>query len=116
MVGFLLIWCVWAGSNSVIAGSFAGGTGQVGDPCQIATAEQLISIKSDPNLLDKHFILMADIDLNPDLPGGRVFDEALIGHTEAYAFRGSFDGNGHVIRNMNIQAPDIRVVGLKMRR
>jgi hypothetical protein len=32
------------------AGPFAGGTGDPGDPYQIATAEQLISIGSDPNL------------------------------------------------------------------
>ncbi|MBN2128495.1 MAG: hypothetical protein JW741_03330, partial [Sedimentisphaerales bacterium] len=112
MVGLLLVWRMWAGSSSVIAGPFAGGTGQVDDPYQIATAEQLISIKSDPNLLDKHFILTADIDLSPELPEGRVFDEALIGHTEEYAFRGHFDGDGHVIRNMTIQAPEVRSVGL----
>ncbi len=112
MVGLLLVCLVWAGGSSVIAGSFSGGTGQVGDPYHITTAEQLISIKSDPNLLNKHFILMADIDLNPDLPGGRVFDEALIGHTEACTFRGWFDGNGHVIRNMHIQAPDTGAVGV----
>ena len=96
----------------MIAGPFAGGFGQIGDPYQIATAEQLISIKSDPNLLDKHFILTSDIDLSPDLPGGRVFDEALIGHIEENAFRGHFDGNGHVIRNMTIQAPDTQAAGL----
>jgi hypothetical protein len=58
--------------------SFAGGTGEPNDPYQVATAAQLISIGSDPNLLSKHFVLVADIDLDPNLPGGRVFDRVVI--------------------------------------
>ena len=42
------------GANDV--GRFAGGTGEPNDPYQIATADQLISIGSDPNLLDKHYL------------------------------------------------------------
>ncbi|MFB0524552.1 MAG: hypothetical protein ACETVZ_03365, partial [Phycisphaerae bacterium] len=42
------------------AGEFAGGTGEPNAPYQIATAEQLTSIGSDPSLLDKHFILVND--------------------------------------------------------
>ena len=67
---------------STYAAEFAGGTGEPNDPYQIATAEQLISIGSDPNLLDKHFILVNDIDLDPNLPGGRVFDRAVIAPCE----------------------------------
>jgi hypothetical protein len=95
---------------------FAGGTGEPNDPYQIATAEQLISIGADPNLLDKHFVLVADIDLDPRLPGGRVFDRAVIAHDPndywGYGFTGSLDGRGHVIRNLNIDAPEGESVGL----
>lgn len=49
------------------AHEFAGGTGEPNDPYGITTAEQLISIGSDPTLLDKHFILLNDIDLAPNL-------------------------------------------------
>ena len=48
------------------AAEFAGGTGEPDDPYQIATAGQLLSLGTDPNLRTKHFILVADIDLDPD--------------------------------------------------
>ncbi|NIM08947.1 MAG: hypothetical protein GTO53_07330, partial [Planctomycetales bacterium] len=59
------------------AGGFAGGTGQWDDPYRIATAEQLVSLGADPNLLDKHFVLVADIDLKAGLSGGKVFERAV---------------------------------------
>jgi hypothetical protein len=80
---------------------FAGGTGEPNNPYQIATAEQLIAIGSDPNLLNKHFILVADINLDPNLPGRRVFDQPVIG-AAATGFSGSFDGRGRTIANMHI--------------
>jgi hypothetical protein len=92
---------------------FAGGTGESNSPYQIATAEQLVSIGSDPNLLDKHFVLIADIDLDPDAPGGRVFDRAVIAPISETAdpnrvglearFSGVFDGGGHTISNLTIR-------------
>ncbi len=95
------------------AAEFAGGTGTADDPYQIATAEQLCSIGSDPNLLDKHFVLIAEIDLDPNLPGGKVFDRAVIASTadgidpitdfHGTAFSGVFDGNDHTISNLTIQ-------------
>ena len=85
---------------------FAGGTGEPNDPYQIATAEQLIAIGSDPNLFDKHFVLTADIDLDPNLPSRKTLREAVMEWpaTEPKGFgtalfHGSFDGAGHVIRN-----------------
>ncbi len=90
---------------------FAGGTGEPNDPYQIVTAEQLISIGTDPNLMDKNLILINDIDLNPNLPGGRVFTDALIapdesdgvsGHSGS-SFRGVLDGQGHTIANLHIE-------------
>jgi hypothetical protein len=102
-------------NTPVFAYTFAGGTGEPNDPFQIATAEQLISIGSDPNLLDKHFILLNDIDLDPNLPGGQVFTKAVIGLVDYYAntmrsgyframpFAGGFDGGGHVIRHLVIK-------------
>ena len=69
----------WAAYDMAISSGVPksmGGTGEPNDPYQIATAEQLIAIGSDPNLLDKHFLLVADIDQDPNLAGGRVFDNA----------------------------------------
>ncbi len=89
---------------------FAGGTGEPNDPYQIATAEQLISIGSDPNLLDKHFVLLNDLDLDPNLPGGQVFTRAVIAPDmdpaedfQGMPFTGSFDGNGHIVRSLIIR-------------
>jgi hypothetical protein len=93
---------------------FAGGTGAADDPYQIATAEQLLSIGSDANLLNKHFVLVADIDLDPNLPGGRVFDRAAVApdvddaqtYFQGTAFTGSFDGDGHVVKNLHINSAE----------
>ncbi len=90
---------------------FAGGTGEPNDPYRIATAEQLISIGSDTNLLSKHFVLIRDIDLDPNLPGGRVFDRAIIAPdvnliTPGYQgthFRGVLDGDSHKVTGLVIR-------------
>ncbi len=91
---------------------YAGGSGTMADPYQIATAEDLILLGETPEDYNKHFILTADIDLDPNLPGGKVFDMAVIApeHTfddpESFggtSFSGCFDGQGYVISNLNIQ-------------
>lgn len=87
---------------------FTGGTGEPNDPYQIATAEQLIGLGEDPNLYDKHFVLVADIDLDPNLPGRKVFDRAVIAPIAKNApwehqFTGFFDGNGHKISNLKTE-------------
>ncbi len=106
-------------NSSPASGEFAGGTGEPDDPFQIATAEHLISIGSDPNLLDKHFVLIADIDLDPNLPGGRVFSQAVVApamgdpkNAKRLFFTGAFDGNGHTIRNLTIHADENEWLGL----
>ncbi len=77
---------------------FSEGTGQTSAPYVITVAEQLSAISDFPDLLDKHFILANDIDLAPDLPGARVFAQAVIPH-----FSGTFDGNGHEISHLTIE-------------
>jgi hypothetical protein len=120
-----LIWCLPALAIASIVGvpradaRFAGGAGQPNDPYQIGTAEQLISIATDPNLLSKHFVLVADIDLDPNLPGGRIFTEAVIAapkgdlrKPERLFFTGTFDGKDHTIRNLTIHAKKSEWQGL----
>ena len=46
------------------AGIYGGGSGTHHDPYQIWTAEQMNAIGADPCDWDKHFMLMADIDLS----------------------------------------------------
>ncbi|MHC4440625.1 MAG: hypothetical protein ACYS3S_25025, partial [Planctomycetota bacterium] len=97
--------------SSALSAEFAGGTGEPNDPYQIATAEQLIAIGSDRDLLEKSFVLVADIDLDPNLPDGRVFTDALIAKDDSNSvnshkgvfFHGVLDGQGHKIANLHIE-------------
>jgi hypothetical protein len=97
--------------NKSWAVEFAGGTGEPNDPYQIATTKQLIRIGDDPNLLDKYYVLINDIDMDPNLPGGQVFDQPVIAgnFTE---FSGCFDGNGHKIKNLTMQNDTADYIGL----
>jgi len=73
--------------------------GLVGDNHHgVDTAEELLLLGTASGLWDKHFMLAADIDLDPDLAGGQVFTEALIP-----TFAGVFDGNGHSISHLTIR-------------
>lgn len=106
---------------------FAGGMGTADNPYQIAAAEQLIGMGQDPSLYDKCFVLVADIDLDPNLPGGQVFARSLIApygpepraapgksplKLPYGSFDGVFDGNGRVIRNLVIRAENEPAAGL----
>jgi len=77
---------------------YDGGTGEPNDPYLISTAEQLKAI-GDPNINDKCFKLIADIDLDPNLPGNEIVaDTSFIG-----TFGGTLDGNDHSISNMVVE-------------
>ncbi|MFZ2148546.1 MAG: GLUG motif-containing protein, partial [Sedimentisphaerales bacterium] len=90
---------------------YSGGNGEPNDPYQLATAEDLLLLGDSPEDYDKHFILTADIDLDPNLPGRKVFDKAVIApdvnETNEYfdgtPFTGTFDGNGHVISHVTVE-------------
>src|SRR4030042_1453759 len=90
---------------------YSGGTGEPNDPYQIATAADLIALGETPEDYDKHFILTADIDLDPNLPGRKVFDKAVIapgilgGLGSKFwgtPFTGVFDGNSHTISHLTV--------------
>lgn len=113
-IGFICLWAIVLSAGPLThAVEFAGGTGTVGDPYQIATAEQLISIGSDPNLLSKHFVMVSDIDLDPNLSADYAFDHAVIAPDtdssrpgfDGVPFSGSLDGRRRVIRNLTICVP-----------
>ncbi|MGD8786068.1 MAG: GLUG motif-containing protein, partial [Phycisphaerales bacterium] len=101
---------------------YSGGTGEPNDPYLIATTEDLMLLGNSPEDYDKHFILTADIDLDPNLPGGQVFDRAIVApDTDAdtrdfrgSGFTGSFDGSGYKIRNLTIdtEGADNEYLGL----
>ena len=80
---------------------YSGGTGEPNDPYQIATPADLMSLGETPADYDKHFVLTADIDLDPNLPSRKVFDRAVIPSGRSY-FRGVLDGDGHTISRLVI--------------
>jgi hypothetical protein len=73
---------------------YGGGSGTAQDPYQIWTPAQMDTIGTEPNDWDRHFRLMADLDLK-DLPGGAF---RLIGNITR-SFTGVFDGGGHTVAN-----------------
>jgi hypothetical protein len=85
---------------------YGGGSGNEADPYQIWTAEQLNTIGLIPCHWDKHFILMADIDLS----GFTGSEFNIIGHV--IGFSGVFDGNGHTISNFNYTSTGTNCIGV----
>jgi hypothetical protein len=89
---------------------YSGGTGEPNTPYQIANVADLMTLANDANDYNKCFILTADIDLDPNLPGNKVFSTAVIapdtdntnGVFNGTAFTGVLDGAGHKIANMTI--------------
>ncbi|MHC4369808.1 MAG: GLUG motif-containing protein, partial [Planctomycetota bacterium] len=92
---------------------YSGGSGTADDPYRIATAENLIALGETPEDYDRHFILTAHIDLDPNLPGRKVFDRAVIAPDvnrmpwgiEGTPFTGVFDGNGYTISHLTVNGP-----------
>ena len=83
---------------------------------EIATAEQLAAINEN---LSGHYVLTADIDLagmawtpiGTYMPSGESEEEQEI-PAAAFAFTGTFDGQGHTIRNLSINQPEGWALGL----
>jgi len=91
----LIVWTLIAAICSLAQAQYGGGSGTADDPYLIYTPEQMNAIGADPNDWDKHFKLMADIDLAQYT--GTEFN--LIG-SSSLSFRGTFDGDDHTISNL----------------
>ncbi len=100
--------------DAVAQRKYGGGTGEPNDPYLIYTAEQMNAIGADANDWDKHFKLMADIDLS-DYKGT---DFNIIGFygrnygTYKIQFTGVFDGSGKKISNFSYTSTDTSSAGL----
>ena len=89
--------------GSRVHAKYGGGTGDPCDPYLIYDPNHLNQISLDPCDWDKCFRVMADIDLDPCLPGGQIYTTALIAPDtdnsnsdfEGTRFTGVFDGTGH---------------------
>ena len=77
---------------------YSGGSGEPNDPYEIATPADIIDINNYPEDFNKCFLMTADVNLAPNIPGNRIFTSSLIGGT----FSGIFDGAGHKICNLTI--------------
>jgi len=87
-------------SLSAQGGTYGGGNGTAANPYQIWTAQQMNTIGTSPGDWDKHFKLMADINLG----GYKGVQFRIIG-TYPNGFTGCFDGNGKTIRNFTHISP-----------
>jgi hypothetical protein len=99
---FFKAWCLSVAIFSIIASTadaaeFAGGTGEPNEPYLISTAEQLKLI-GNSDYYSKCFKLIADIDLDPNIPGNETLNDSFI-----HSFFGTLDGNGRSISNMVIK-------------
>jgi hypothetical protein len=81
--------------------SYGGGSGTEGDPFRISTAEHMQAMGANPFHWDKHFRLLADIDLSPYT--GEQFNMIGLHCWNGFdiAFTGVFDGDGHSISHFN---------------
>ncbi|MBS9463475.1 T9SS type A sorting domain-containing protein [Flagellimonas sp. 389] len=91
--------------------SFEGGDGTVANPYQIANVNQLQDINTIPSLLDDHYILTADIDASTTKSWNNGQGFIPIGN-QNQPFRGSLDGQGHLINNLHINRPGESGIGL----
>ncbi|MEM7243732.1 MAG: hypothetical protein AAF533_00230 [Acidobacteriota bacterium] len=98
------------------ADAFVGGDGSPADPYQVSTCEQLQSLADD---LTAHYILVNDVDCSTTVGwnGGAGFDPigspySDLGDSSGTAFRGSLDGDGHVVTDLFINRPTQDAVGL----
>ena len=76
---------------------YSGGAGTEPDPYLIANKADLLELADDTDNYDKYFKMTADIDLV-----GETFSDAVIAGDNSAAFTGSFDGDGHEIKNITI--------------
>ncbi len=104
---------------SSLSFGYSGGDGTSGNPYQIATKADLLALATTTADYGKCFILTADIDLDPNLPGGQVFTTAIIAKDtssssgfQGTAFTGVFDGNGHKITRFTINGGSNDYLGL----
>jgi len=87
---------------------YGGGSGQPNNPYLIYTAEQMNTIGACQRDWDKHFKLMANIDLSAFT--GTSFN--IIGTYPDNPFTGVFDGSGHTISNFNYTVIEDSKIGL----
>jgi hypothetical protein len=106
----ILVLTVFSAVTGCAFAKYSGGTGVSDNPYQIDGTADLLALATDINDYNKCFILISDIDLDPNLPGGQVFTTAVIARDtdnsndvfDGSSFTGIFDGAGHRITGLTI--------------
>ena len=92
-----------AGGSQIAAGASYPGRGTAEDPWLLSCAVDLLVLSRNIELLDDHFILTDDIDMQ-----GHVFCETILGDINDSVidscFQGVFNGDGHIISNFVIES------------
>ena len=120
--GNVATWRVVDGRNSIEArfkeGTFGfpeSGDGSEGNPYLISTLENLAWISETPAVWGDYFRQTMDIDASDtrhwNVSGGEAEGFKPIG-TEDQPFKGYYDGGNHAIRNLYINRPKQKYVGL----
>ncbi len=86
---------------------YGGGSGTADDPFLIQTSQQMNAIGANSNDWDKHFKLMADIDLSAFTGTDFNIIGYYISDDDNKPFTGVFDGNGHTISNFSYRTGPI---------
>ncbi len=105
----------WEGTGAAAIPAPFSGSGTEADPCLISTPEDLLALAAAAPYWMKYFLLTNDIDMSGIT--GVTPIAASDADPDAYgyqgpAFTGVFDGGGHSIRNLAINLPTQRCVGL----
>jgi hypothetical protein len=96
-----------------VQAKYGGGSGTATDPYLIYTPEQMNEIGANRSDWDKHFKLMANIDLSAYT--GTAFNVIGTGSPAdpvSDPFSGVFDGNGHSISNFTHTSTGVNAIGL----
>lgn len=95
-----LVFCLFSS-----AFAYSGGAGTEADPYRIAAVSDWNDLMNTQADWDKHFILIADVNL-------QGISLTPVGIDYSIPFIGVFDGNSHIIRNADISMPDADYIGL----
>ena len=98
--------------DAVAQRKYSDGTGEPNDPYLIYTAEQMNAIGSNESDWDKHFKLMADIDLRSYTETDFNIIGYYRGWSDSKPFKGVFDGNGKRISKFNYTSTERSYIGL----
>ena len=95
--------------NMLAYSQFAGGSGTENDPYIVLNASHLNNVRNFP---DSYFRQDNDIDFS--IPPNNIFPNwaPIGGGGSSLRFTGHYDGNGHVIKNLNVLRAGMPNVGL----